>query len=638
VQFRQVWGGKKISWGFGFNAGALLMNSGLRRLLVVLAGSLFLVGTFGEIKTPSSAPAAFGAIEDPATEQAISFAQQSMPANPEPATTPPGNTPAATEATAAASEAMPALTEPMQAPQQVAPPESPSGPASPPAPADQRDELQRARDALSKCLQNWDTSPLAQDFEKPEPGSLQKDPVIPGRLLLSAKSKRLQQVANPLEDANRWLGFLAKSDFPQVTGFELQAQEGLVVDKNGRFELRIEYRGVEDLEKCLEPGWRDQLDLGSLEVSIAQGTARVKARASQPLTEEEKKELEKKVQQLVQGDCARALLGTVVVVVELEAKAKELTPSAQQREAEVITKEKEEPQSPTLQQKPPAPAVEPVTFVCEVSACPRLIRRIVWRALAWLGLGRRNCCGYETVLVACMPAPCLGEIPVPCQARDITGAMGSDVSKATKFPADPMLKLAQSVGLRPERVLALIQVQQAEVFLAQRQSEPTSEVQPTSYCCGAKTPEELLPAGPKAVVAGAVARSLMGNEAVGRIMSLFWAGKYEEALNKAEQHLQTLERDPRLWYFKGFAELALGHREQAERSLARALWLHNTCSAEDQMVVAMALSRVQGKFRLALEELRLQGASLSVPHRSVKGAVPAPVPAIRPSKLAQLPK
>lgn len=104
---------------------------------------------------------------------------------------------------------------------------------------------------------------------------------------------------------------------------------------------------------------------------------------------------------------------------------------------------------------------------------------------------------------------------------------------------------------------------------------------------------------------GRVERSGKAAELFGRASTLFWAGKFSEALELLDEAVSCAPADPRLWYFKGLAEQALGRSNDARRSLARAILLHETASAEDQSLVTQSLSRLQGKARRALEEARL---------------------------------
>lgn len=85
---------------------------------------------------------------------------------------------------------------------------------------------------------------------------------------------------------------------------------------------------------------------------------------------------------------------------------------------------------------------------------------------------------------------------------------------------------------------------------------------------------------------------------------LFWKGRYSEALGVFQRAIQFHAEDARYWYFKGFCEIALGDKESAEDSLAKAIVLHENGCPNSQKV-SDALSRVQGKFRVELERARL---------------------------------
>lgn len=98
----------------------------------------------------------------------------------------------------------------------------------------------------------------------------------------------------------------------------------------------------------------------------------------------------------------------------------------------------------------------------------------------------------------------------------------------------------------------------------------------------------------------------LSSELFGRGTHLFWQGNYAEALELFEMGLQVNSEDARLWYFKGFSELALNRMDDAERSIITAIVLHE--KSANPREIAMALERVQGRFRAVIEKLRPRAA------------------------------
>jgi hypothetical protein len=98
----------------------------------------------------------------------------------------------------------------------------------------------------------------------------------------------------------------------------------------------------------------------------------------------------------------------------------------------------------------------------------------------------------------------------------------------------------------------------------------------------------------------------------------YWSGQYPRALEKLGMAADLNAADARIWYFTGFAQSALGQREAATASLARAVQLHAK-QPRDRSILE-SLHRVQG-----LQRDELQRALMLVP--SVRSsAPPAPAP------------
>ena len=168
---------------------------------------------------------------------------------------------------------------------------------------------------------------------------------------------------------------------------------------------------------------------------------------------------------------------------------------------------------------------------------------------------------------------------------------------------------------RPGQLSRLLALSQAEQVLATVRSQKPTDQTGAILVSSRPTPEEsrgrasLPPSALSSLPPGGrVYRYGPVGELFGRASSLFWARNYREALEILAAAVQLGPEDPRLWYYKGFAELALGQERAGEQSLAKAIYLHQTCTPEDQSEVATAISRVQGRFRLMLEEVRLRTA------------------------------
>jgi tetratricopeptide (TPR) repeat protein len=79
----------------------------------------------------------------------------------------------------------------------------------------------------------------------------------------------------------------------------------------------------------------------------------------------------------------------------------------------------------------------------------------------------------------------------------------------------------------------------------------------------------------------------------------YWSGQPQKALDSLDQAVSFGADDARSWYYKGFAELDMGRREEAEKSLARAVQLH--AQRPTDVAIAKSLERVQGRLRVELQ-------------------------------------
>ena len=101
----------------------------------------------------------------------------------------------------------------------------------------------------------------------------------------------------------------------------------------------------------------------------------------------------------------------------------------------------------------------------------------------------------------------------------------------------------------------------------------------------------------------------------------FWNRDYREALEQLNQALRINGQDARIWYYKGFAEAALGDREAAHRSLACAVRLHRRPKADTSAINA-ALQRIQGDLRRELQRAYVMAPEVSAESQPTPAAVP----------------
>ncbi|MBC7354174.1 MAG: tetratricopeptide repeat protein [Thermogutta sp.] len=117
----------------------------------------------------------------------------------------------------------------------------------------------------------------------------------------------------------------------------------------------------------------------------------------------------------------------------------------------------------------------------------------------------------------------------------------------------------------------------------------------------------------------------LASELFGRGSHFFWEGNYAQALELFDMGLGINPDDARLWYFKGFSEMALNRMDDAERSIVTAIVLHEKSSNTRE--IAQSLERVQGRFRAVIEKLRPK-AALALRTTRVTGPKAATLPPV----------
>ncbi|MCS7237883.1 MAG: hypothetical protein NZ899_06390 [Thermoguttaceae bacterium] len=302
------------------------------------------------------------------------------------------------------------------------------------------------------------------------------------------------------------------------------------------------------------------------------------------------------------------------------------------------------PKTEEQPQAPPSPPSPPTVVLCAATPEPC---GLLGRLLARLGLGCGWRCIWAPVVLVAQAVPCsAAEVPACCCGCCQSCLCGIGAPRAGVFVSSrtmPMLnaeKLVKSVAsftalARAERLIAYLveraQQNSGSVLLASAGSASPAAIIPASF--GQRNPNTgMLSSWP---LRGRIDPNGMGHQLFGQAATLYWGGKYTEALKLLEEGVASSPEDPRLWYYKGLAETALGREKEAKRSFARAIWLHETASPEDQRLVTQALARVQGKARLALEEARLLSAmpaKIAEPplRQAPKSATAVPKLAVRP--------
>lgn len=93
--------------------------------------------------------------------------------------------------------------------------------------------------------------------------------------------------------------------------------------------------------------------------------------------------------------------------------------------------------------------------------------------------------------------------------------------------------------------------------------------------------------------------------------SAYWRGDYAGALSNLEAAHKASDRDARVWYYKGFAEIALKQDDHAVQSFARAVRLQLDHPEQSGQIYG-ALERIQGSLRIQIQTALKEAAMLPV--------------------------
>ncbi len=91
----------------------------------------------------------------------------------------------------------------------------------------------------------------------------------------------------------------------------------------------------------------------------------------------------------------------------------------------------------------------------------------------------------------------------------------------------------------------------------------------------------------------------------GEAYHAYWAGDYRGAEALLQAGLEAADQDARLWFYRGFTEIALGRESSAIESLGRAVRLQSLHPEQNSRINA-SLGRVQGNLRAAIQQARVQ--------------------------------
>lgn len=200
-------------------------------------------------------------------------------------------------------------------------------------------------------------------------------------------------------------------------------------------------------------------------------------------------------------------------------------------------------------------------------------------------------CGGLLGLVAVMPACVLGQ---SCAAGGSSAVCGSTSVCESSVPCDSS---ASSNG-------PTFSPGPAVLYNDSISSEELLELAGFFTTTTADNPEDLPP--PLEAGAAPLAETVNYEGALffySRGYTRFWEGDYFGALKDLERSVEYNARDARSWYYKGIVELAIGYEDRAKFSLAQGLRAESL-SFPPQPLISLALTRVQGPFRLMLEEAR----------------------------------
>ncbi len=206
---------------------------------------------------------------------------------------------------------------------------------------------------------------------------------------------------------------------------------------------------------------------------------------------------------------------------------------------------------------PCAPWLSCYTSCCTPSSCCRWLPR------------RRACWGCYSVL---SPMPCSGRCvaPLPCQVSSAGSRVSTNPLVASPPAAPTLISQADIVRHWADREAGL-----AGQFVSLTRSANSASHE-------------------ERAVASDLFRS--GCQA-------YWDGQYKRALERLQLAGDLNEGDARIWYFLGFAQSALGQREAATASLARAVQLHAK-QPRDRSILE-SLQRIQGPQRTELQRALL---------------------------------
>jgi tetratricopeptide (TPR) repeat protein len=358
---------------------------------------------------------------------------------------------------------------------------------------------------------------------------------------------------------------------------------------------------AEQLEKCLgaHKTLRDQpLDWSSKELD--EGKQELKIKATKFLLPSEEKDLLRQIQDML-ANCVGEP-GFSAVIVNMPAPKNESEPVLDQpREAE---------------QKPISNGVPP--FAPNGNG-------------GQPGMGQQYWTPFGLLTYSPAPANWCYEPRHRCFLRRLicSGACGTSCSG---FVVEnwPVSAIGWSLQSRPDGNSRVFDVQifaqlKSEVEEAQKLAASESAVKNSSVALHASySASPTIPATQDLFAPRGIEAKMLASELFGRGYHYFWQGEYKKAYDVVTQGINANGSDPRLWYYKGFCEIALNQKEEARISLITAILLHE--KSKNPSEVTSAIERVQGRYRAELESLKPQVRVLlnSVSPKSVPSQ-PAPL-------------
>lgn len=94
----------------------------------------------------------------------------------------------------------------------------------------------------------------------------------------------------------------------------------------------------------------------------------------------------------------------------------------------------------------------------------------------------------------------------------------------------------------------------------------------------------------------------------GQGVHAYYEGDYSACAQWLGQAIAQGTQDPRVYYFRGLAQLQMGHQSQAENDFAKGAEIE-TAGTERYYPIAESLSRVQGNARVSIEQARRDARS-----------------------------